>query len=93
MDFLLDIVIEFIFELFLEGAVEGAMSSKLPKFVRFILLSVIIMIYSGLLYLAVSIAIEHRSILAWICAAAILFIAIAAFIKKYREYQHRKPVE
>ena len=77
MDFLLDIVVEMIFEVFLEGAT----GSKVPEPIRFILLSLIIMIYSGILYVAVSIAIEHKSILVWICAAVILFIGIDAFIR------------
>ena len=85
MDFLLDIVMEIIFEVFLEGAVEGAMSSKIPKFWRFVLLSLVIMVYSGILYVAISIAIEHESIVAWICAVFILLIAVAAFIKKYKD--------
>ena len=93
MDFLLDIVMEIIFELFLEGSVEATMSSKVPKWLRFVLLTVLIMIYSGLLYLAVSIAIEKRSLLAWICSAAILLIGIGAFVKKYQEYLNRNRTE
>jgi len=85
MDFLLDIVVEMIFEVFLEGAT----NSKVPEPIRFILLSLFIMIYSGILYLAVSIAIEHKSILAWICAAVILFIGIGAFIRKFKEHLNR----
>ena len=93
MDFLLDVVIEIIFELFLEGSVEASMSSKVPKPLRFILLSLVIMIYSGILYLAVAIAIEHKSILAWICSAFILFIGIAAFVRKYKEYSARNTAQ
>ena len=93
MDFLLDIVMEIIFEVFLEGAVEGAMSSKIPKFWRFVLLSLVIMVYSGILYVAISIAIEHESIVAWICAVFILLIAVAAFIKKYKEYKVTNNIE
>ncbi len=62
MDFLLDTIIEMIFEVFLEGSIEATMSSKVPKFVRFILLSFLIMIFSGLLYVAIAIAIEHNSL-------------------------------
>lgn len=89
MDFLLDIVMEFIFELFLEGAVEGAMSRKVHPLLRFVLLSAIIMIYAALLYVAISVAIEFRSILAWICVVLIVLITVLAVRKKYREYRKR----
>ena len=93
MDFLLDTIIEMIFEVFLEGSIEATMSSKVPKFLRFILLSILIMIFSGLLYVAIAVAIEHKSLMAWICSALILVIGISAFRKKYREYLRKIETE
>ena len=89
----MDLLMEIIFELFLEGSMEATMNSKVPKSVRFILLGLLIMIYSSLLYVAVSIAIEHHSILAWICSAVIAGISVGAFVRKYCEFCRRKEAE
>ena len=85
MDFILDIVIEFIFELILDGSMEGAVNPKVHPFIRFLLLSIIIIVYGGLVYLALQIAIKEKSFIALICAVAITIIVIHAIIKKYNE--------
>ena len=92
MDILLDVIVEILFELFLEGASEGALSKKLHPFWRFVLLSLIIMIYAGLMYVIISLAIETGNPLVWLIAGIVLLILILAVRKKYLE-KYGKNVE
>ena len=85
MDFVLDLVVEIIFGILMEGSLEASMNSKVHPVIRFLLLSVIILIYGGLVYLALKLAIEEKSLLALFCAVIITVIVILAIKKKYDE--------
>jgi len=90
MDFVLDLVVEIIFGLFMEGSLEASMNSKVHPVIRFLLLSVIILIYGGLVYLALKLAIEEKSLLALLCAVIITIIVVLAIKKKYDELKKER---
>ena len=85
MDFVLDLVVEIIFGILMEGSLEASMNSKVHPVIRFLLLSVIILIYGGLVHLALKLAIEEKSLLALLCAVVIAVIVVLAIKKKYDE--------
>lgn len=81
----LEIIGEIIFELFLEGSLEASMNRKVPPLLRIILITAVILIYGGLLFVIISIAIQQKSITAWIIAGLVLLLMILGIRKKYQQ--------
>ena len=81
----LEIIGEIIFELFLEGSLEASMNRKVPPLLRIILITAVILVYAGLLFVIISIAIQQKSITAWIIAGLVLLLLILGIRKKYQQ--------
>lgn len=81
----LEIIGEIIFELFLEGSLEASMNRKVPPLLRIILITAVILVYAGLLFVIISIAIQQKSITAWIIAGLVLLLMILGIRKKYQQ--------
>ena len=45
----MDIIFEFIFELIVEGCIEGSKCKKIPKVLRFIMLSIVILFFGTII--------------------------------------------
>ena len=92
----MDLLLEFIIEFILEMAVEGTKSSKIPKWIRFLLGSILLGGYLLLFGLIIYIAIVNRtqnkqlsSLLITISIVLILFLILDAR-KVYKEIKKRK---
>ncbi len=85
----MELFIDFLFELVLEGALEASFNKKLPVWLRLLLIFLIIGFYAFLIYVALSVAIDQKSEIAFAIAAFILLIVVLAVRKKYKEYKER----
>ena len=85
-----DIIFEILFDLLIEGSLEAAQSRRVPMPLRIVMLGILIAIYGGILYVIVSIAIEHKSAVAWIIAVLYVVFAGLFIRKKYQEYKSRR---
>ena len=88
---MLELLGDFIFEILMTGAVEVAGARKTPLAIRLVALSIVLLVYGILLYVAFQLAIEEQSFIALIAALAILAIVVAAAIKKFREFKAKQP--
>jgi Na+-driven multidrug efflux pump len=90
MEALLDLLIDFIFEFLLTGAVEAAGAKKIPLAIRLVVLSVVLLVYGILLYVAIKLLLEEQNIFALVVALAILVLFIMAVIRRYRQLAAEK---
>ena len=77
MEALLDLLIDFIFEFLLTGAVEAAGAKKIPLAIRLVVLSVVLLVYGILLYVAIKLLLEEQNIFALVVALACVTTAVA----------------
>lgn len=87
----MDLIIEFILEILFEGAFEAGTSSKLPKWIRYPLLTIIILFYAlliiGFLIIGIKTLPEKPlgGIIILIIDFLLLIMTIFAFRKKLKE--------
>lgn len=85
-----EFIMELLFELLAEGVVEASKSPKLPKLIRYILISIIIIFYVGCIILFAWMGfdlLKHKNIIGGsivtIFAFVFLLMSILAFRKVY----------
>lgn len=85
----MEYLIEFILELALEGGLEATKSDKVPKTIRYIILSIIVLLFIaviGLIYLTAFLMLKQSIIgfiLFFLLATVMLISAIIKFKKEY----------
>lgn len=93
MEFLFEFVMELIMELFLEGAMEASKSSKIPKYVRYPLIVIIILFFVaviGLIFLAGILVLEKNVFVGILLILIGLWMLIMSAIKFRKTYLSRK---
>ena len=92
----MEYLIEFILELVLEGGLEATKSNKVPKPIRYIILSIIVLFFIaviGLIYLTAFLILKQSIIgfiLFFLLATFMLISAIIKFKKEYLEKINKK---
>ena len=86
METVIDLILEIVFEAFIEGAMDASVSRRVPLAVRIILLAALVLLYGGLVYVCIRIAISQKSLVALAIGIFILVIVILAVRKKYKEH-------
>ena len=86
----MDFLIELIGEIFIEGLFELATNKKVPKIIRFPLLTLFILLYLGmvglLILLGIKLYVENKlaSLILWILAIGLVVITVVSIRKKMR---------
>lgn len=93
MGILFEILAEIIVELFFESAIEGAKCSKLPKWLRIVLLLIVIIAFTAviafMIFLGV-LALKNNVIAGIVVILASVLIALALILKTFKEIEKYK---
>lgn len=87
---MVEALIEFIIEVIIEGCVEGDSSGRIPRYVRIILASILILFYGGLSALLIAVAVNGKNPVLWVLAVGCILIFTAGFLAKYREVSRKR---
>lgn len=91
MDFLIELVLDLIFE----GSIELSNNKKVPKWIRYVLITFIILVFVtvSLLFLLVSILLIKETLIGSLVFFIIFIVFIVCGIKKFRKmYLEKKNV-
>lgn len=86
----IELLFEVIGEVILEVLIEGSTSSRIPKFVRYILLAVLILFYFGLMALLILAAISIDDIRVRVVIGLVALILAAFLVKLFSKIRRSK---
>ena len=86
----IELLFEVIGEVILEVLIEGSTSSRIPKFVRYILLAVLILFYFGLMALLILAAISSDDIRVRVVIGLVALILAAFLVKLFSKIRRSK---
>lgn len=92
----MDFLIEFLVELAAEGTVELSKSIKVPKFIRYLLIAIIVSVYvgiTGIVFFAAFASIQHNLFFGIILIAIALLMLIMGIVKFRKIYIARKNIK
>lgn len=100
MDDIIEFIVEVIFDILLEGSMEFFSDRKMPKWLRIVVLFVLLVVFCGIvgifLYIAYEASQENDMVAAGVSFAIAIAVAVffvVGFICKYRERNKRKKDE